>query len=74
MFEPNEIFVGNGSDEAIDLLFRIFCDPQKDNVLICPPTYGMYEVSAAINDVEIKRVNLTERFSSLIFDGDKKRD
>lgn len=60
--KPNQIFVGNGSDEAIDLLFRIFCRPQVDNVLICPPTYGMYEVSAEINDVEIKRANLTENF------------
>lgn len=59
---PNEIFVGNGSDEAIDLLLRIFCEPQKDNILICPPTYGMYEVSAEINDVKIKRANLTEDF------------
>lgn len=60
--KPSQIFVGNGSDEAIDLLFRIFCQPGKDNVLICPPTYGMYEVSAEINDVEIKRANLTEDF------------
>ncbi|MCD9186203.1 MAG: histidinol-phosphate transaminase [Pyrinomonadaceae bacterium] len=60
--KPNEIFIGNGSDEAIDLLFRIFCEPQKDNILICPPTYGMYEVSANINDVGIKRANLTEDF------------
>lgn len=58
----NEIFIGNGSDEAIDLLFRIFCEPKKDNILICPPTYGMYEVSAEINDIEIKRANLTEDF------------
>ena len=60
--KPEEIFVGNGSDEAIDLLFRIFCRPQTDNVLICPPTYGMYEVSAEINDVKIKRANLTVDF------------
>jgi histidinol-phosphate aminotransferase len=60
--EPDEIFVGNGSDEAIDLLFRIFCRPQTDNVLICPPTYGMYEVSAEINDVKIRRANLSEDF------------
>jgi len=60
--KPSEIFVGNGSDEAIDLLFRIFCRPQIDNVLICPPTYGMYEVSAAINDVKVKRANLTNDF------------
>jgi histidinol-phosphate aminotransferase len=60
--KPSEIFIGNGSDEAIDLLFRIFCEPKKDNVLICPPTYGMYQVSAEINDVEIKRANLTAEF------------
>jgi histidinol-phosphate aminotransferase len=60
--KPTEIFVGNGSDEAIDLLFRIFCRPQIDNVLICPPTYGMYEVSAEINDVNVKRANLTADF------------
>ncbi|HXG85757.1 MAG TPA: histidinol-phosphate transaminase [Pyrinomonadaceae bacterium] len=60
--KASEIFVGNGSDEAIDLLFRIFCRPQIDNVLICPPTYGMYEVSAEINDVTIKRANLTGDF------------
>jgi len=58
----DEIFIGNGSDEAIDLLFRIFCRPNKDNVLICPPTYGMYEVSAEINDVAVKRANLTKDF------------
>lgn len=56
------IFLGNGSDEAIDILFRSFCNPGLDNVIIVPPTYGMYEVSANINDVEIKRVNLTEDF------------
>ena len=60
--KPSEIFLGNGSDEAIDLLFRIFCEPRRDNILICPPTYGMYEVSAEINDVGIKRANLTEDF------------
>jgi histidinol-phosphate aminotransferase len=52
------IFIGNGSDEAIDILFRAFCEPGKDHVIICPPTYGMYEVSANINNVIIKRVNL----------------
>ena len=60
--QPEEIFLGNGSDEAIDLLFRIFCEPAKDNIVICPPTYGMYEVSAEINDVEIRRANLSEDF------------
>jgi len=58
----DEIFIGNGSDEAIDLLFRIFCEPRRDNAVICPPTYGMYEVSAAVNDVGIRRANLTPDF------------
>ena len=49
---PTEnIFIGNGSDEAIDILFRAFCEPGKDNVIICPPTYGMYEVSANMEQV-----------------------
>ncbi|MGN6490469.1 MAG: histidinol-phosphate transaminase [Agriterribacter sp.] len=56
------IFIGNGSDECIDLLFRGFCNPGKDNVIICPPTYGMYQVSAEINDVEIKKVPLLDNF------------
>lgn len=56
------IFVGNGSDEVIDLAYRIFCNPGTDNVIICPPTYGMYEVSANINDVEIRKVSLTPNF------------
>lgn len=60
--KSSEIFIGNGSDEAIDLLFRIFCRPAKDNALICPPTYGMYEISAEINDVQAKRANLTKDF------------
>ncbi len=59
---PSQIFLGNGSDEAIDLLFRAFCNPGKDNVILLPPTYGMYEVSAGINDVEIRKVPLTEDF------------
>lgn len=53
------IFLGNGSDEAIDILFRAFCKPGVDNVVLVPPTYGMYEVSANINDVEVRKVNLT---------------
>ena len=56
------IFIGNGSDEVIDLAYRIFCNPGKDNVIICPPTYGMYEVSGNINDTQIRKVNLTEDF------------
>ncbi|NVK51104.1 MAG: histidinol-phosphate transaminase [Cyclobacteriaceae bacterium] len=59
---PEQIFLGNGSDEAIDLLFRAFCNPGKDNVILLPPTYGMYEVSAAINDVATKKVSLTKDF------------
>lgn len=59
---PQNIFVGNGSDEVIDIAFRIFCKPGQDNVIICPPTYGMYKVCADINDVEAKEVLLTEDF------------
>lgn len=53
-----QIFIGNGSDEIIDLIYRVFCEPRKDSAIICPPTYGMYEVSANINDVNIIRVPL----------------
>jgi len=60
--DTNQVFLGNGSDECIDLLYRCFCEPGKDNVIICPPTYGMYEVSAAINDVEIRKASLTTGF------------
>jgi len=52
------IFLGNGSDEAIDILFRAFCNPGVDNVITLPPTYGMYEVSANINDVRLRKVPL----------------
>ncbi len=55
----SNIFLGNGSDEAIDLLFRICCEPGKDNIIIFPPTYGMYEVCAEINNVAVKKVPLT---------------
>ncbi len=55
-------FLGNGSDEAIDLLFRAFCNPGKDNVIVLPPTYGMYEVSANIHDVELRKVSLLTNF------------
>lgn len=60
--DAERTFLGNGSDEAIDLLFRVFCQPRTDNVIICPPTYGMYEVSADINDVEVRRVFLLPDF------------
>ena len=59
---PQHIFLGNGSDECIDLLFRAFCVPGKDNVIINPPTYGMYEVSAHINDIEVRRAVLLDDF------------
>ena len=59
---PQNIFLGNGSDEAIDLLYRIFCEPGRDNAIIFPPTYGMYEVCAEMNDVKIKKVNLTKEY------------
>lgn len=60
---PSEnIFLGNGSDEVIDLIFRTYANPGKDKVIICPPTYGMYEVSANINDVEIVNIPLLSNF------------
>lgn len=60
--KKEHVFVGVGSDEAIDLLYRIFCIPGKDRVIINPPTYGMYKVSANINDVSVDEVLLTEGF------------
>ena len=54
----NQIFIGNGSDECIDILFRTFCEPGKDNIIICPPTYPMYEVSANINDINVQKAPL----------------
>ncbi|HZH01302.1 MAG TPA: histidinol-phosphate transaminase [Flavisolibacter sp.] len=56
------ILLGNGSDECIDLLIRTFCDPGLDNIIICPPTYGMYEVYANINQVAINEVPLLSNF------------
>jgi len=58
----NQIFVGNGSDEAIDLLFRAFCEPGEDKSYIFPPTYGMYEVSANINNIETVKISLKNDF------------
>ena len=57
------IFIGNGSDEAIDLVFRVFCEPRVDNVVAIAPSYGMYKVAAAINDVELREVQLGEEYS-----------
>ena len=59
---PEHIFLGNGSDEAIDLVFRAFCEPRVDNVVAIEPTYGMYLVAAEINDVEYRKVLLDEHF------------
>jgi len=58
----DNIFLGNGSDECIDLLFRSFCEPSRDNVIIIDPTYGMYEVAAGINGVEARRAALNNDF------------
>lgn len=60
--DAENMLLGNGSDECIDLLIRAFCDPQRDNIIICPPTYGMYEVYAHINDVPVKEVPLTPTY------------
>jgi len=60
--DAENMLLGNGSDECIDLVIRAFCNPQQDNIIICPPTYGMYEVYAAINDVPVKEVPLTPAF------------
>lgn len=65
---PERIFLGNGSDEAIDLVFRAFCEPRIDNVVAIDPTYGMYQVCAEINDVEYRKVLLDEDFQ---FSADK---
>ncbi|MEN0049352.1 MAG: aminotransferase class I/II-fold pyridoxal phosphate-dependent enzyme, partial [Bacteroidota bacterium] len=65
---PENIFLGNGSDEAIDLLIRIFCEPRIDHILTLPPTYGMYKVSASIADVEVKSVLLTPDYQPNVKD------
>ncbi len=57
-----QIFLGNGSDEAIDLLYRVFCDPAQDHVLLNPPTYGMYKVSAEINGIRYQEILLNEAY------------
>ena len=61
--DVSNIFLGNGSDEAIDLVFRVFCTPGEDNVVAVSPSYGMYEVAADINDVKVKHVRLRDDFS-----------
>lgn len=59
---PEQIFLGNGSDEAIDLVYRAFCEPKEDNVVAIDPTYGMYVVAADINNVEYRKVLLDEQY------------
>lgn len=59
---PDCIFLGNGSDEAIDTIYRVFCVPGRDNVVAMDPSYGMYSVCAAVNDVEYRRVTLNDHF------------
>ncbi len=59
---PENIFLGNGSDEPIDLVIRIFCEPRIDNIVAVDPTYGMYQVCAEVNDVEYRKVLLNENF------------
>jgi histidinol-phosphate aminotransferase len=60
---PAQIMLGNGSDEPIDLVFRIFCEPKQNNVVAIDPTYGMYKVCADINDVEYRKTALNEDFT-----------
>ncbi len=60
---PEQIFLGNGSDEAIDLVFRVFCRPGQDNVVAIAPTYGMYQVCADVNDVKYRPVLLNEDYT-----------
>ena len=59
---PEKIFLGNGSDEPIDIVFRAFCEPGVDNVVSIDPTYGMYQVAADINNVELRKIKLNEDF------------
>jgi histidinol-phosphate aminotransferase len=58
----DQIFLGNGSDEVIDLVFRIFCRPGIDEILVLPPTYGMYQVSADIADISVKKIRLNDTY------------
>ena len=58
-----KIFIGNGSDEPIDLVFRLFCEPRRHNAVSIAPTYGMYKVAAAINDVQMREVQLEPGFT-----------
>ncbi|NND31264.1 MAG: histidinol-phosphate transaminase, partial [Saprospiraceae bacterium] len=64
----NQIFLGNGSDEAIDLLIRIFCEPGDDEIMVLPPTYGMYQVCADVSNVAVKKCLLTDDFQLQLSD------
>ena len=58
----HQLLLGNGSDEVLDLIFRVFCEPKQDNVITLPPTYGMYKVLAGINNIENREILLTSDF------------
>ena len=60
--ETNQILLGNGSDEVLDLIFRAFCEPNQDSILSLPPTYGMYDVLANLNAIENIQVPLSKNF------------
>lgn len=64
--KTNQILLGNGSDEVLDLIFRVFCNPGKDAIITMPPTYGMYEVLANLNDVAITEVPLNSKFEIVV--------
>ena len=66
--ELDQILLGNGSDEVLDLIFRAFCEPKQDNIITLPPTYGMYKVLANINDIEEKEILLTNDFQPSVKD------
>jgi histidinol-phosphate aminotransferase len=71
---PEQIFLGNGSDEAIDLIIKAICEPKVDNILILPPTYGMYQVCADIQQIEVRKSNLSNDYQLDLVDISKKVD
>ncbi len=66
MVRDSQILLGNGSDEVLDLIFRVFCEPSLDNIITLPPTYGMYGVLANTNNIENRKINLTSAFEPAI--------
>ena len=70
----SQILLGNGSDEVLDLIFRVFCEPKQDNAIILPPTYGMYQVLANTNDIELVSVPLLDSFEPNVTEILKKQD